>query len=469
MQAANLESSPARPLTVTEVTRRIKSLVETNIGVVWVSGEVTSFRRNMQSGHCYFTLKDANAQLRAVMFAGVARGLRFEVKDGQEVLVYGKVSVYEVIGQHQIVVNRIEPLGKGAAQLALEQLKSRLEAEGLFDKKRKRPLPAIPRRIAIVTSPTGAAIRDMLGVLGKRFPNLDVMIFPCRVQGDEAAAEIREALRAAGRWPDVEVVIVGRGGGSAEDLWAFNDEALARAIASSPVPVVSAVGHEIDVTIADLVADRRALTPTEAAEIVVPVKADLLADLDQRRARIQQALTSRLELARKTLDGIRGSAALQRPLDRLRDFTQTVDLHAERLHRAMEGLPRAWRERLSGLDGRLRSLAPSIRVSTERRRIGDIGRMLHATVSARVTSARDRLNSLGARLDGLSPLRVLDRGYSITRNLRTGAIVRKSTDVSVGDPLLTRALEANIRSQVVGADSVDASARDSTFAGPSSW
>ncbi|MEK7866968.1 MAG: exodeoxyribonuclease VII large subunit [Planctomycetota bacterium] len=454
MPAFGLEASSAKPLTVTEVTRRIKSLVEANVGVVWVSGEVSNFRRQMPSGHCYFSLKDANAQLRAVMFAGVARGVRFELKDGLEVLANGKVTVYEAYGQHQIVVNRIEPLGKGAAQLALEQLKSRLEAEGLFERARKRPLPRVPRRVAIVTSPSGAALRDMLGVLGKRFPNLEVMIFPCRVQGDEAPGEVRDAVRAAGAWADVDVMIVGRGGGSAEDLWAFNDEGVARAIAASPVPVVSAVGHEVDVTIADLVADKRALTPSEAAELVVPVKADLVADLDQHAARLKQALTSRIELAKRTLDGLKGSAALQRPLDRLQQLQQTMDVNAERLQRAMEGLPRAWKERLDGLEGRLRALTPATRTRNERRRAGDLEKMLQAAITARFATAKEAIGALGSRLDALSPLRVLDRGYSITRNARTGKVVRKAEDVAPGDLLHTRAREASIRSRVDGSDPI---------------
>jgi len=453
------EAAGAKPLTVTELTRRIKSLLELNIGTVWVSGEVSNFRRQAQSGHCYFTLKDATAQLKAVMFANVARGVRFEVKDGLELLVHGKISVYEQYGQHQIVVTRIEPLGKGAQQLALEQLKSRLEAEGLFDKARKRPLPLVPRRIAIVTSPGGAALRDMLGVIGKRFPNVEVLVFPCRVQGDEAPGEVREAVRAAGAWPGVDVMIVGRGGGSAEDLWAFNDEGVARAILASAVPVVSAVGHEVDVSIADLVADKRAFTPTEAAELVVPVKKDLLADLEQHQARLRQALSSRVELARKTLDGLRGSAALQRPVDRVQEFQQTLDTASERLQRAMEGLPRAWRERLAGLEGRLRTLTPATLARNERRRAGDLARMLQAAVASRVTAQRERLTSLGGRLDALSPLRVLDRGYSITRNLRTSQIVRKADDVIAGDLLQTRVREANLRSRVEGADPVEGEAK----------
>lgn len=449
------EAGVLKPLTVSELTKRIKSLIELNIGTVWVSGEVSNFRRNVQSGHCYFTLKDAGAQLKAVIFANVARGVRFELKDGIELLAHGKISVYEAYGQHQIVVTRIEPIGKGAQQLALEQLKSRLEAEGLFDKARKRPLPHVPRRIAIVTSPGGAALRDMLGVIGKRFPNVEVLVFPCRVQGEEAPGEVREAVRAAGAWPGVDVMIVGRGGGSAEDLWAFNDEGVARAILASTVPVVSAVGHEVDVSIADLVADRRAFTPTEAAELVVPVKKDLLADLEQHRARLRGALSSRVEIARKTLDGLRGSAALQRPVDRVQQLLQTLDTASERLQRAMEGLPRAWRDRLAGLAGRLRALTPATLARNERRRAGDLARMLQAAVASRVTASRERLTSLAGRLDALSPLRVLDRGYSITRNLRTGGIIRNADDIATGDILQTRVRDAMVRSRAEGADPID--------------
>ncbi|HWP99936.1 MAG TPA: exodeoxyribonuclease VII large subunit, partial [Vicinamibacterales bacterium] len=277
-----------RIYTVAELTREIGELLERRYLDVWVEGEISNCRA-WNTGHLYFTLKDETAQIRAVMFRSAVRYLRFTPEDGLHVVARGRVAVYDPKGEYQLVCEHLEPKGYGARQVAFEQLKRRLQAEGLFDAARKRPLPTLPRRIGIVTSLDGAAIRDMLKVLRRRYPNLHIVIRPTRVQGEGAAAEIARALADMGRFGGVDVIIVGRGGGSAEDLWAFNEEAVARSIAAAPVPVISAVGHEIDVTIADFVADVRAPTPSAAAEMVVARKDEYCARIDRLAERLRAA------------------------------------------------------------------------------------------------------------------------------------------------------------------------------------
>jgi len=313
-------------LTVSELTARLREALEERFPAVWVEGEISNYRL-YGSGHAYFTLKDADAQLRAVLFRNRMRRIRFEPTDGLHVMAFGSIEVYPQRGEYQLVVELLEPKGLGALQLAFEQLKARLQAEGLFDPARKRELPRFPRKIGIVTSPSGAAIRDMLRVIGRRFGELHIVIAPCRVQGEGAAAEIAQGLRELNGLGDVDVIIVGRGGGSLEDLWAFNEEVVARAIAASKVPVVSAVGHEVDFTIADFVADLRAPTPSAAAELVVREKQAVVDALVQLRARLERVAA--------------------RPL---RDLERRVDELTVRLRRGMRGeLSRAiasnWRPR----------------------------------------------------------------------------------------------------------------------------
>src|SRR5580765_7349413 len=287
-------ADPRRILSVTELTIRVRDALEQQIGQVWVEGELSNCRV-WNTGHLYFTLKDESSQLRGFMFKSALRYLRFKPTDGTRVVARGRLSVYEPKGEYQLVCEHLEPQGLGALQLAFEQLKKRLQAEGLFDPARKRPLPALPRKIGIVTSLDGAAIRDIINVLGRRYPNAHIVIRPTRVQGEGAGADIARALSDIVTLPGIDVVIVGRGGGSIEDLWAFNEEIVARAIAASPVPVISAVGHESDVTIADFVADRRAPTPSAAAEIVVAAKDEFCSRIDRLHERLSAALRTRVE------------------------------------------------------------------------------------------------------------------------------------------------------------------------------
>ena len=387
--------------TVAEITRRIRRSIEEQFPTAWIVGEISNLARP-RSGHIYFTLKDDRAQISAVMWRGVASRLRFELEDGMEVVVHGSLTVYEPRGSYQIICDRIQPRGLGALQLAFEQLKKKLDAEGLFAEERKRPLPFLPRRIGVVTSQSGAAIRDILRTIHNRYPGADVVLAPVRVQGTGAAAEIAHAIGNLNRLPGVDVLIVGRGGGSLEDLWAFNEEIVARAIHASAAPVISAVGHEVDFTIADFVADYRAATPTAAGEVVVPSREDLVADLDLAVTRLAAALRNRLELARGRLGGVETAYILRRPFDRIHQEAQRIDEITQTLAR------------------------------DARHRIGMLGQ---------------QLGSVAGRLDSLSPLKVLERGYSITLK-PDGRAVRSSDDVQPGDTIRTRVARGEITSKV---------------------
>jgi exodeoxyribonuclease VII large subunit len=390
-------------LTVSELTSRIKDLVEGGFPSVWVSGEVSNFSRP-QSGHCYFTLKDDLAQIRAVIWRGTASKLKFELTDGLEILCRGHLDVYAPRGSYQLVVDEIEPKGVGALELALRKLRDKLSAEGLFDPARKRPLPAFPRRLAFVTSPTGAAVRDFLEVLRRRWRGVDVLIIPVRVQGEGAAAEIVAGIRAANRLqPAPDVLVVGRGGGSLEDLWSFNEEAVVRAIAASRIPTVSAVGHEIDVTLADLAADVRALTPSEAAERVVPAAEELVDRLTQHRTRLRIASLRHLALAESRLEGLAAQRPFRRPFDIIHDRSRLLDELALRGAAGLRGLLHDRQRRFANLAGKLQSL---------------------------------------------SPLSVLERGYTITEDAKTGRVIRSTNQLRVGQTIATRFSDGTVTSCV---------------------
>src|SRR5579864_230703 len=321
-------------LTVSQLTRQIKDAVEGNFPIAWVLGEITNCTR-AGSGHIYLTLKDEVAQIRAVIWRNTATRLRFDVHDGLEVVAVGPVEVYEARGTYQLVVEQLLPQGIGALELAFRQMCEKLSAEGLFARERKRAIPRFPRRIALVTSPTGAAVRDMLQVITRRWTSAGIVIVPVAVQGEGAAAQIAAALQRVHLLPDVDVVITGRGGGSLEDLWAFNEEIVARAIHACRIPVVSAVGHEIDVTVADLVADLRALTPSEAGELVVPNRVEVQAELLRIRQHLAQALRSQAATARARLDLLASRRVLTRPVERLHDLARQLNEMDLRARRAM--------------------------------------------------------------------------------------------------------------------------------------
>ena len=391
--------------TVSALTAEVKAVLEDGFSAVWVEGEVSNFKHHT-SGHMYFTLKDADAQIRAVMFRGSNRLLKFQPKDGMAVLVFGTVTVYERRGEYQINVEFMEPKGVGALQLAFEQLKAKLDAEGLFGVARKRPLPRLPRKIGIITSPTGAVVRDMLTIIGRRFPGLAILIYPVQVQGETAPPEIAAALAAMGRRSDLDVLIVARGGGSLEDLWAFNEEIVARAIARSPIPVISAVGHETDVTIADFVADLRAPTPSAAAELVV-------AQRDELRQRVD-------ELAARALAAMENALAVRRA-------------------------------RVQMLGRHLGVLNPAAQVRRQAERLGGLTQRLHAWWGMARMQRQERLKVLAGKLETLSPLAILARGYSICWGLPGRHVVKAAAEVGVGSEVAVRLHRGELRCLVQGA------------------
>ncbi|QOY86834.1 exodeoxyribonuclease VII large subunit [Paludibaculum fermentans] len=445
MEQLSFDSAPS-VFTVTEVTAAIHRLLTRSFDDVRITGEISGYKV-WTSGHAYFTLKDSGAQLRCVLFKNTLRYLRFKPNDGLAVVARGSIEVRQERGEYQLIVSSLEPQGLGALQLAFEQLKARLAAEGLFAAERKRPLPAFPRRIGIVTSPRGAVIRDMLTVLRRRFPGLHIRLFPTPVQGEGSIDGICEGLLyfAESGWPDV--IIVGRGGGSIEDLWTFNEEAVARCIVECPMPVVSAVGHETDFTIADFVADLRAPTPSAAAELIVRNRADILTSLETTTHRVERAIHFRLSQAARRLheQGIQHAASLlQRRIarlgQRLDDVDQRLRQHDPRTRLA------AGRRRLDtaahALDDRMRR-----RVLAVGQRLQNAAQPLPELMRRRLDSASLRLNPLSAQLQALSPLGVLDRGYAIVQT-GSGQIVKSPADAPPGTGLAIRLRSGQLRATV---------------------
>ena len=428
--------STKKIFSVSELSQGIKNLLEREYPDVWVTGEVSNFRA-AGSGHLYFTLKDATAQLRAVCFRNQARYLKFKPQDGISVIARGHLSVYEARGEYQLYVEYLEPAGLGALQIAFEQLKQKLAVEGLFDIARKKPLPLLPRAIGVVTSPTGAVIRDILRILRRRFRNMNVLIYPVKVQGEGAAEEIVEGVKYFNREPNVDVVIVARGGGSLEDLWAFNEEVVARAIAASGIPVISAVGHETDFTMADFVADLRAPTPSAAAELVVHRKQDFLTELENRARRMTQIIRLQLSEARQRLTELRMHHAFQTLATRLAERAQRVDDAVASLERSMRSLlNRARQEWLRASAGVVRydfrRLLGLKRAALEDR----LGRF-DAALRRFLTERHNRLAQVEAILKERNPLTILQRGYSITRDA-AGKIVRDAEAVVLGSDISVR-------------------------------
>ena len=434
-------------LSVTQLTRRIKGLLEEEFPIVLVEGELSNVK-GAASGHWYFNLKDAGAQVRCVMFRSAASSLRFTLEDGLAVVVRGRISVYEQRGEYQIQVLLVEPQGTGALQLAFEQLKRKLEAEGLFDPARKRPLPYLPRRIGIVTSPRGAAIRDMLHVLERRFPGLPVLLYPAVVQGAQAAEEIAEGIATLNRLATaqkIDVIIVGRGGGSVEDLWAFNEEPVARAIAASSVPVISAVGHETDFTIADFVADVRAPTPSAAAEIVAPNKPDLLAAVDGRRSSLFGDLRRALERYAERWQALR--ARLTSPDALIRQHAQRLDDLWERARSGGAARVERSRERWLTEHEKLLMLRPDRFHALHRRMVAEHQGRLPSALQRHLATLRQRLATHAGLLDSLSPLAVMHRGYGAVRHA-DGRPVRGTGDVQRGDALSVRLADGSLDAEV---------------------
>ena len=389
--------------TVSEITRGVRTSLEHKFSNIGVLGEISNVRKP-SSGHVYLTLKDKNSQLQAVVFRNSASRIKFELKDGMEVVSFGSVTVYEPRGQYQLIINKIEPKGIGALQLAFQQLKEKLEKEGLFDHAHKKNIPFMPKKIGIVTSPTGAAIKDILNIIDRRFANVEILIYPVKVQGEGAAQEIAEAITELNNYSDIDVIISGRGGGSLEDLWAFNEEIVARSIYNSKIPVISAVGHEIDLTIADLVADKRALTPSEAGELVVPRRDLLIEKTEKFKTRLLQSLTGKLRLSKEKLDRIANSYAIRQPFDKFNRWQQKLD---------------------------------------------DLSQRLNLNITHALNSEREKLSGIVGKLESLSPLNVLKRGYTITTKQEDNKSLRYITDLSKGDKIKTNLSRGSIISEIL--------------------
>lgn len=435
--------APPVVMSVEDLNRAIRGTLERSFDLVWVQAEISNFKAHT-SGHFYFSLKDSKAQVKAVMFRGFNSRLKFRPEDGLEVLVRGKVSVYEPRGEYQITVELMEPVGAGALQKAFEQLKAKLLSEGLFDSSRKRSMPRFPRRIALVTSPTGAAIRDMLNILGRRNPNVEIIIVPTLVQGAGAAEQIRKGLQDVWQLSGLDLIIVGRGGGSIEDLWAFNDEALARTIAASPVPVISAVGHEIDFTIADFVADLRAPTPSAAAELAVPDVVDL-SERVNRQFRLLQVCWKKLHQSRAGRLQLLGRQLVD-PRKRLQDLIFRNDELLDRLIMSAQARVMRLRDRISLQRNRL--VSPEILIARARQNVSHCESAMKAHWERSYVYRQGRLSRIMGLLDALSPLKTLERGYAIPT--RAGAIVRRPEDVSVGDQIEVQIHNGWIEASVTG-------------------
>lgn len=416
---------------------------------VWIRGEISNFTHH-GSGHMYFTLKDESSRIKAIMFASHNQRLPFVPKEGSRVIARGNVTVYERDGQYQFYATHMQPDGIGSLYLAYEQLKKKLEQEGLFAAELKRPLPRYPRCIGVVTSPTGAAVRDILITLRRRFPQVAIVVYPVLVQGKGAAPSIVKAIHELNAMGEADVLIVGRGGGSLEELWAFNEEAVARAIAASDIPVISAVGHETDFTIADFAADLRAATPTAAAELAVPHAAELAAQLRQQQRLLRQGLQRRAQRGRERLSALQRSPVLVSPRRYLLQHAQRLDMLRQRLSRAAEARQARARERQAVLHHRLERYSPREGVIAARRRSDGARRELVAAMKARLQDKRSRFAAELKALDALSPLKVMARGYSLVYDEKERHLVKSLSEVQLGDLVVVKLADGQLDCQVWG-------------------
>jgi exodeoxyribonuclease VII large subunit len=431
---------------VRDLVAAVRTHIEREYGDTWVEGEISNFRAH-DSGHLYFTLKDQNAQIRAVMFRSQARLLRFRPENGMQVVVRGRVTIYEDRGELQISAEYLEPKGAGALQVAFEQLKAKLEAEGLFDSARKKPIPTLPRRIGIVTSPQAAALRDILNILLRRHHTAGILIFPAQVQGEAASAEVSAGVRYFNKARNVDVIIVARGGGSAEDLAAFNNEALARVLAASGIPVISAVGHETDFTIIDFVADLRAPTPSAAAELVIRSRQEVEDQAEALRQRLARAMRYRLLMGRQALTELAQHGAFARMVEAINRRQQKLDDLKNRMERAERQILEQHRRRVE-------AAAAAVRHYDVRRMLSGIRRELDSRVAALVATARTlllqragRLNQLAGQLEALSPLAILDRGYALVFD-SSGTLLKDAERVKAGDEISARLAKGSINATV---------------------
>jgi exodeoxyribonuclease VII large subunit len=439
-------SHPTAVLSVRELTAYIKRLFERDevLADVLVRGEVSNFKR-YRYGHLYFTLKDEVSALDCVCFRNIAAGVGFDLADGLQVIAAGRVTVYEKQGRYQLIVLFLRPDGMGALAAAFERLRAKLDAEGLFDESRKRPLPRFPRCIALVTSPTGAAVQDLTNILTRRFPLARILLIPTQVQGDDAPDSIVASLRAADAHPDVDLIIAGRGGGSLEDLWAFNDERVVRALFACRKPTISAVGHETDTTLADFVADVRAPTPSAAAELAVPDAAELLQHLAGLARHARTAVRARLDRASAALHRVVARPPLSRPTALFEQRWLRLDAAADRADQSLAHLLQRGRQRLSLAAATLEAHRPHRMMALRRQRFADLARRLHRAVAHGFERGGWRLRHLEGKLEALSPVAVLERGYSITLRQPAGEVVRSARQVAPPDELRILLAEGELR------------------------
>ncbi|MEN8169135.1 MAG: exodeoxyribonuclease VII large subunit [Pseudomonadota bacterium] len=430
---------------VSRLNREARALLEGNFPLLWVEGEISNLARP-RSGHLYFTLKDEFAQVRCAMFRMRATNLAFTPRDGSQILARVRVSLYENRGDFQLAVDHMEEAGDGALRRAFDELKQRLQQEGLFEKGRKRPLPTLPHTIGVITSPSGAAIHDILTVLNRRFPSTRVVIYPVAVQGDGAAHEIAEAIRLAGERAECEVLIVGRGGGSLEDLWAFNEESVARAIYESPSPVVSAVGHEVDISIADFVADARAATPSAAAELLSPDASQLQIRVSAFQHRLQQTVARQQQQARQRLEGLR--QRLRHPGQRLQQIAQRLDELEWRMGNARRNQLHHRQSRLSNLISRLQRHAPQAQLQRLQARQQSLQTRLHHAMHEKLTLGHSRLGMQARTLEAVSPLATLHRGYAIVTSEADGTLIEQSRQIEPGAKIRAKLAQGELLCRV---------------------
>ena len=442
-----LESPQRRILTVSQLNREARVLIEGGFPLIWVEGEISNLSRPA-SGHVYFSLKDAAAQVRCAMFRARAGLLRFQAADGLQVLVRARVSLYETRGDFQLIVEHMEEAGHGALQRAFEELKLKLAKQGLFDAAHKKPLPAVPRAIGVITSPSGAAIRDILSVIRRRYASARVILYPVPVQGESAAAQIAAMIRTAAVRAECDVLILARGGGSLEDLWAFNKEIVARAIYDCPLPLISGVGHEIDFTIADFVADARAPTPTGAAELVTPDSADWLRTLADARDRLSRLLGERLADLHERLAWCSERLQQLHPSRMLRERAQRLDELDLRLRQSLRGGLHARQALLAGLGARLQQHSPAQAIALLRNRSEALAQRLHFATRNSLAGLRSRLELAGRALHAVSPLATLERGYAIVSDAASGAVITTVNQVQIGQRLDARFADGKLSAQV---------------------
>lgn len=446
MQIQTLEQSD-EIYTVSRLNNEIRLLLEDNFTSVWVEGEISNFAAP-HSGHWYFSLKDSTAQVRCAMFRGNQRKLNFVPKDGSHVLVKARVSLYETRGEYQLIVDDMEERGEGKLRRAFEILKKKLESAGLFDEQHKKPIPQFPKRIGVITSATGAAIRDILTVLQRRYPCVPVIIYPTLVQGDLAAANIVQALQTAARRKECDVLIIARGGGSLEDLWPFNEEIVARAIFDCHIPTISGVGHEVDFTIADFVADIRAATPSAAAEIAVPYRVDLLNQLSRLQKQIIRLMQQQLLAYKQQLTWTQKHLQQQHPKRRLLEKMQHLDFCEVSLVKHYQNLLTQLKFKLSDLSANLRHNSPLSRTHQLQHRLGSAQQQLINTMSNQLNQQKISLTQKASTLNTLSPLATLERGYAIATTSDRKQIVRQTQQVKIGDKISLRLLEGELGCEV---------------------